>query len=100
VVIPVMVVFEPAMRTVPVAAAKATAFMARSDPVRAGVRRTSPVALVPNIAAVCGVPVTINPDELRSRANRYDIMPRRWGRPNLNSDRDLGSRMMRAKQEH
>ena len=100
IVIPVMIVFEAAMRAIPVACVEAAAFMARADPTRAGVGRTSPISLVPNVTAVHRIPVAIDPGVFRSRADRNDIMPRRRRRPDLNSNRDLGSRMMSAKQEH
>jgi hypothetical protein len=100
IMIPVMVVFESAVRAIPVAAVEAAAFMARADPVCTGVGRTSPISLMPNVVAVHRIPVAINPRVPGSRADRNHIMPRRGRRPDLDSDRDLGSRMMSAKQEH
>ena len=100
VVIPMMVVFETSVRTIPVASVEVAAFMARTDPVRASVRRTSPVAFVPNVAAVHGIPVAIHPRIFWPRTDGHNVMAWRWRRPDLNSDRDLGSRMMSAKQEH
>src|SRR5215467_6591456 len=99
VVIPVMVVFEPPMRAVPVASVETAALVAGPDPARAGVRRSGPVSPVPDVAAVDGIPVAVNPNELGPRADRNDIVPRRGRRANLNSDCDLGGRMMRAQQE-
>ena len=100
IVIPVMVVFETTMRAVPVAAVEAAAFMARADPIRAAVRRTSPIAAMPDVVAVEGVPVACNPSKLRARADRYDVMSRRRRRADLNSDSYLGSSVMSANQEH
>ena len=100
VAIPAMVMIEAAMRTIPVAGVEAAAFMARADPVRAGVRWTSPISFMPDVAAVYGIPVALDPGEFGTRANRDDVMPRRWRRPDLNSDHNLGVRMMSAKQEH
>src|SRR4030095_1991042 len=98
--IPVMGVFGEAMGTVPVAGVEAAAFMARANPARARVGRTGPISLVPDVVAVHRIPVAIHPCIFWPRTYRNDVMPRRWRRPNLNSDRDLGSRMMSAKQEH
>ena len=92
--------FEAAVRALPVAAVEAAAFVAWADPVRAGVRRTSPIAAMPNVVVVHGIPVAFDPNKLGARANRNDIMPRRRRRPNLDSDGDLGSRVVSAKQEH
>src|SRR5215471_3846842 len=64
VVIPVMVVFEPPMRAVPVASVEMAAFVAGPDPVRAGVRRTGPISPVPDVTAIDGIPVAANPNEL------------------------------------
>ena len=98
--IPVMVVVESAMRAIPVAAVEAAAFVARADPARAGVRRTSPVTLMPNVVTARRIPVAINPCVAGSGADRNDRMPRRRRRPDLDSDGDLGSRVVSAKQEH
>src|SRR5262252_5897268 len=100
VVIPVMVVFETTVRAVPVAAVEAATFMARADPIRAAVRRTGPIAAMPDVAAVGGVPVAFNPDKLRARADRYDVMSGRRRSADLNSDSRLGSSVMSANQEH
>ena len=100
VVIPVMIVFEMTMRAVPVAAVEAATFMARTDPIRAGVRRTSPIAAMPDVVAIDGIPVAFNPDKLGTRADRYDVMSGRRRRADLNPDGDLGSRVMSANQEH
>ena len=100
VAIPVMVVIEAAMRTIPVAGVEPAAFMARTDPMRAGVRWTSPISFMPNVTAACGIPVALYPNEFGTRANRDDVVPRRWWRPDLDSDRDLGVCMISAKQEH
>ena len=96
VAIPMMVVLEAAVGAVPVAAVEATAFMARADPMRAGIRRTSPVTAMPDVIAVGGVPISLNPNELRTRTDRDNIMSGRRRRANLNSDRDLGSQIGRA----
>lgn len=100
VAIPMMVVFETTMGAVPIAAVEAAAFMARADPMRPGIRRASPIAAMPDVVAVDWVPVAFNPDELRPWADRDDVMAGWWRRANLNSDSDLGGRVMSANQEH
>ena len=100
VMIPVMVMAEAATRTIPVAGVEADSFMVMANPAGTGVGRASPITLVPNVVAAHGIPVTVNPGVLGSGANWNHIMPRRGRRPNLDSDRDLGSRIMSAKQEH
>ena len=98
--IPVMVMIEAAMRTVPVAAIEAAIFMPRTNPAGAGVRRASPVAAMPDIVSVHGIPVAVDPDVFGPGADGNDVMSRRWRRSDLNSDRDLSGRMVSAKKEH
>jgi len=100
VVVPVMVVLETTMGTVPIAAVEAPIFMARADPMRSGIGRTSPIAAMPEVTAVDGIPIAFHPDKLRTGTDRSDIMPGRRRGPDLNADRDLGSRVMSAQQEH
>jgi len=49
VAIPAMIMLKAAMRTIPVAGVEAATFMARADPVRAGVWWTSPISLMPDV---------------------------------------------------
>jgi len=99
-VIPVMAVFEAAVRTVPIAGIEASAFVARADPMRTLIRRASPVAAMPEIAAVHWIPVTVNPEIARPGAHRHDIVARRRRRADLDANGDLSSSVMSAKQEH
>ena len=62
VTVPVVIVFKAAVVAVPIAAVEAATFMARAYPARAGIRRPSPVAPVPNVMAIHGIPITVNPD--------------------------------------
>ena len=64
--------------------------MARPYPMCAFIRRTSPVTLMPAIAASIGIPISVYPEIAGAggnRANAYDA--RRRGRPNANSKGDL-----------
>jgi hypothetical protein len=72
VVIPVMIVLEAAAVAIPIPGIVHTAFVARNNPARSGVRWASPVALVPAIMATHGVPVTVYPEELRTGADWPD----------------------------
>jgi len=100
VAIPVMVMIETAMRAVPIAGIETAAFVTRANPMSALVRRASPVATMPDVAAVYGIPVTVHPKVPWSRAHRHDVVSWRGRRPDLNADGDLRRCMMRAQQEH
>lgn len=100
VVIPMMVMFEAPAVAIPVAVVIAATFMARANPTRASVGRQRPIAAVPAIMMSVGIPIAINPEVLRTRAHRYDIVARGRRRPDFNADADLGSGSMSAQQEH
>src|SRR5262245_34119978 len=100
VVIPVMVVFEAAMRAIPVAAVEAATFMARRNPVRASIGRSGPIAPMPNVVSVNRIPIAVNTDVVGARADGNRVMSRRRWRPDLNYDSYLCGLMMSAKQEH
>ena len=100
VVIPVMVVLEAAVRSVPIAGIEAATFMARSDPARAGIGRAGPVATMPDIMTAYWIPIAVDPGVFRPRTYWYDIVARRGRRPNLNADSNLRCGVVSAKQEH
>ena len=100
IVVPVMVVFEAAMFTFPVAVEVAAAFVSRSDPMRARVRRTAPIAFMPAIMAVHGIPIAIDPKIIWPGTRGNDVVARRRRRSDLDADSDLRSGVMSAKQEH
>ena len=64
VMVPVMVVFEAPVLTVPVATVVAALFIVWNDPDRANIRRTRPVALVPAIMPPHRIPVAFDPHVL------------------------------------
>jgi len=65
--VPVMIVLAPAVVSVPIAVVVATSVMARTDPARACIWGPSPVALVPDVAAIHRIPVAIDPCITRAR---------------------------------
>ena len=100
VVIPVVVVFETTVRTVPIPGVEAPAVVTRSDPMRALIRRARPVAPMPDIVAAYGIPIAIDPEVAGSGTGRHNVMARRRRRSNLNADGHLRCGVMRTQQEH
>lgn len=81
VVIPGMIVFDTAMRTVPIASIELTVGTVRRYPVRALIRRPRPIARVPNIMVVrVRIPVSCDPN-IRWSGARWPVFDpyRRWG---------------------
>src|SRR5689334_7460033 len=100
VTIPIVRVTDAGVLAFPVALEPLAIFMTRTDPARSGVRSPCPVALVPDIAVVHGIPVAIHPGVAGAwshRANR-DHARRRW-RPNPDSHGNL-RKCGSAQQEH
>ena len=64
VMVPVMVVLDTPVLTVPVASEVTALFIVRNNPNRATIRRTSPVASVPRIMTVHRIPVAFDPHVL------------------------------------
>src|SRR5215471_10517905 len=60
-VIPMVVVFEPAARPFPIAVVEESTLVARRNPNRPFVRRTGPVSVMPFVALPVGIPVTSDP---------------------------------------
>src|SRR5215467_8381875 len=99
--VPMVVVFETAAVAIPVTAVEMAAFVARADPACAHVGRTSPIAAMPDVTAVDGIPVTVNPYIIGTWPDRDDVMARRRGRADCNADGNLGVGIMRgAEHEH
>ena len=67
VVVRVMIMLKFAVLSLPVPHEKHPSIVARSNPVSAWIRRTSPVACMPPIVILLRVPIAIDPDELRRR---------------------------------
>jgi len=66
VAIPTVIVIYPAALAFPIAREELAAFIARSDPLRAGVGRASPIAVMPAIASALRVPISVYPKIVRS----------------------------------
>src|ERR1700675_4389309 len=93
VAVPTMVVVEASAVAFPIPFKKHLPIVARSDPARAGVGRPGPVTIMPSVAVPGRVPVTIHPEEVRSRSPWPDANytgPRR--RADSDSDRYLTER--------
>jgi hypothetical protein len=96
IVVPVVVMIETAMRAIPIAGIEAATFVTRADPMRARVRRTGPVATMPDVAAIYGIPVSVNPKVAWSGACWHDVVARRGRRSDLNANGDLRSGVVSA----
>jgi lysylphosphatidylglycerol synthetase-like protein (DUF2156 family) len=95
--IPFVIVLEAAVISVPITGIKPLAVVTRADPVGALVGRSAPVAFVPAIVSAHGIPVTINPDEVRARLRgKHSDHTRRWRRTNGDTNHDLSVRGARA----
>lgn len=88
--VPSVIVFYAAVVAIPVTCVKAFAVVARANPAGAGVWRPRPVAFMPSITAANGIPVTADPDEVRSGliGKHCDHSWGRW-RADLDADCDL-----------
>jgi len=89
VVVPAVVVLYAAMLPVPVAGEVLLPIMVRSDPVSAFVRRPRPIALMPFVVRSYGVPIALNPDEIRPRTpgkHGHDSGRRRCANPDPDGD--------------
>jgi hypothetical protein len=71
VMVPVVIVFEPAAVSVPVTRVKLLSIVARSNPMGARIGRASPVSFVPFIVVAYGIPIPVYPCEIRAWASRY-----------------------------
>jgi len=88
--VPTVIVVYAAVVTFPVAFEKAVAVMVRPDPACPRIRRTGPIALMPAVVAVDRIPVSVNPDVIRTRCDRPRAKHsrRRW-RADSNADGEL-----------
>ena len=86
-IVPVVVVLDPAVFSFPVTSIVMPALIPRSHPVRTVVRRTGPVPFVPIPVVAYGIPVPFDPDIIATGldwANAFDSRCRR--RTDLNAD--------------
>src|SRR5262245_40189306 len=100
--IPSVIVIVPAARARPVAADVHAASVVGLNPVRAGVRRSRPVPVVPGIMPSLRIPVAFDPHELRTGARRDAVDAR--GRRRLDVNRrgllDFDDRWRRGLLDH
>jgi len=66
VVIPFVIVLDPAVRTFPVTVVEPFSIMARADPAGTLIRRAAPIAFMPTIVSYGGIPVAANPGKFRT----------------------------------
>jgi hypothetical protein len=101
VTVPTMIVFTPAMISIPIADVVLRAVVARLYPAGAGIGRTRPVAVVPLVVMADWVPIAWNPNELRARWRGQRAHARWWWRPDVNphADRYLGATLESGEQE-
>jgi len=89
--IPMVIVVEPPAIAIPIASKKLPSVMPGPNPMSARIGWTSPIPLMPSIAASRRVPVALNPDEVGSWSGwQHPDNTRRRRRPDSNSNRDLG----------
>jgi hypothetical protein len=99
--VPVVVVLDAAVLAFPIAAVEALTVVTRANPASALVGRTSPITTMPAIVATNGIPVAIDPEELRAGADRANSNDARRGRgTDYDSDRNLSERCGRSGPKH
>jgi hypothetical protein len=97
VVVPFMIVLDPATGPFPVPLIELSAFISRHYPASPAIRCACVIPVVPLPTISYGVPITCDPNELRSRAARNDPNhARRRGRSDSDSDGNLCARSRQA----
>jgi hypothetical protein len=86
--------------TVPVTVVVTATFPTRPNPDRSAIRRLGPIAPVPNVAAVYGIPVAVHPHIAGPGRNWSRIYARRRRSANSDSDGYLSFKGGRASQKH
>src|SRR5579862_8608297 len=90
VLVRVMVVLYPPVLSIPVACEVLLPVMVWRNPTSALVRWPGPIALVPFVVTSHGVPIALDPDEVRPRTRRnHSHRSGRRRRTNPNADREL-----------
>ena len=92
VAIPAMVVLAPTSLTLPISPIEALSIVARPYPPSTRIDRAGPISGMPPVVAPDGIPVTVNPDEVRTRPRRNGNNPRRRRRTNSDSNRNLAEK--------
>jgi hypothetical protein len=84
--IPPVIVLESSPGTVPIPAVVSSAEVVGFDPVGAGIRRTRPIAVVPEPASILPVPISFDPLVVEARSDRYSVRARLRRRSYLNAN--------------
>jgi len=101
IVIPFVAMLKAAAIAFPVAVVKESTFEARTDPVGARIRGTSPITFVPAVMTVYGIPVAFNPDKIRTRRRRRrNNHSWRGRRSNPDANTNLGAYAVGAEQQN
>jgi len=90
-VVPAMVMCDVAVRAFPVPREILPVGVIRRDPIRAGVGRTCPVAIMPEVVPSLRILISLDPDVVRSRLRGNVIRTWWWRRPDMNIKGDLRS---------
>jgi len=90
VVIPPVIVLEPAAIAIPIPREELSTLITRPDPGRARIRWTGPIPVMPPVAVSDRVPIAIHPKVIRPRGTWpgvYDARRGRW--PDSHANRNL-----------
>ena len=84
VAIPMVVMLATAAIAFPVSLEEALAVMMRPHPMRAGIRRTGPVAIMPFVTVCDRIPIALYPDEVGAAMMWNGVnQARGWRRPDF-----------------
>jgi hypothetical protein len=72
VMVPAMVMLEAAVWTIPITHEVVPTFPAGTYPMRSSIRRARPIAIVPEVAPPCRIPITVDPKIIGAGAQRVD----------------------------
>ena len=99
VVVPNVIMFKPAVFSLPVTAIELPPIVMRHHPASTRVRRPSPITFMPAIMPSDRIPVTLDPQELGSGGRRQNSNHAgRRRRPDGDPDRDLSAEYRQGKQ--
>jgi len=99
VVVPNVIMFKPAVFSLPVTVEESLSVVTRPHPASPWVRRPSPITFMPAIMPSDWIPVTLDPQELGSGGRRQNSNHAgRRRRPDGDPDRDLSAEYRQGKQ--
>jgi len=98
--VPAVIVLKPAAVTVPVAVVITFALITRGNPTSTAVWRARPITLMPCVATIHRVPVSVYSHKIRTRRRRpyADHARRRW-RTNIDPERYLSAEHRSTRQQ-